>query len=125
LKSYCFAKLTILSASCALEVGLFTTCKYKLWNVLWPGIDGMLNSSLLRYSQFTNVWNMDMGRDTIVIKATRYGLESPAIKSRWGRFFLRLSKPALWPTHPPLQWVPGLFPGGKTAGVCRWPPNPI
>jgi hypothetical protein len=35
LKPYCFAKLTILSANFVLEAALFTTCKYKIWNVLW------------------------------------------------------------------------------------------
>jgi len=28
------------------------------------------------------------------------------------------------PTHPPLQWVPALFPGGKAAGAWRLPCTP-
>ena len=32
-------------------------------------------------------------------------------------------RPALWPTQPPIQWVPDLFPGGKTAGAWRSPPT--
>jgi hypothetical protein len=51
---------------------------------------------------------MCMGRDSSVGIATRYGLDGSGIESRWGRDFPHVSRPALGPTQPPVQWVPGL-----------------
>jgi len=49
------------------------------------------------------------GRDSVVAIATRYELEGPGIESGWGRDFPHPSRPALGPTQPLTQWVPGLF----------------
>ena len=41
-----------------------------------------------------------------------------------GREFPHPSRPVLEPIHPSIQWVPGLFPGGKPAEAWRWQPTP-
>ena len=56
------------------------------------------------------------GPGSVVGIATSYGLDGPKIESPWGRDFPHLSRPALGPTQPPVQWVPGLSWGGK-----EWP----
>jgi hypothetical protein len=50
---------------------------------------------------------------------TRYGLDDPGIECRWGRDFTHLSRPALGPSQPPVQWVLGPFPEHKTAEAWR------
>ena len=63
--------------------------------------------------------------DSVVGIATRYELDGPGIESRWGRDIQHPSRPAQGPTQPPIQRVPGLFPGGKAAGAWNWPRTPI
>jgi len=66
----------------------------------------------------------ERGQDSSVGIATRYGLKSPGSNPGGGRDFPHPSRPALGPTQPPIQWVPGMFPGGKAAGAWRWPSTP-
>jgi hypothetical protein len=49
--------------------------------------------------------------------ATGYGLDGPGFESWWGRDFPHLSRPGLQPTQSPVQWVPGLSQGYKSAGA--------
>ena len=64
-----------------------------------------------RFSQFCyNPYKLG-GPGSSVSIATGNGLDGPAIESRWREIFRPCPRPALWPTQPPVQWVPGLSRG--------------
>ena len=65
------------------------------------------------------------GPDSSVGIATGYGLDGPWIESRWWRDFPHLSTPALGPTQPPVQWVPGLSRGVKNGRGLTLTPHPL
>jgi hypothetical protein len=50
------------------------------------------------------------GRNVSVGIVPVYGLQGLGIESRWGRDYPRLSRPALGPAQPPVQWY-RVFPG--------------
>jgi len=66
-----------------------------------------------------------MGPDSSVGIATGYGLDGPGIESRCGRDFPHLSRPALGPTQPAVQWVSGLSRGGKELPGREADPSPL
>jgi hypothetical protein len=65
-------------------------------------------SELQQVLLFYNIQYYFCGRGSSDGIAIGYGLDGPEIESRWGRDFPHLSRPALGPTHPPVQWIPGL-----------------
>ena len=67
----------------------------------------------------------ECGPGSIVGIATGYGLDGPGIESRWGRDFPHLSRPALGPTQPPVQWVPDLSQGVKSGRGVTLTPHPF
>ena len=68
---------------------------------------------------------MFCGPDSVVGIATGYGPNGPGIESRWRRDFPHLSRPALRPTQPPVQWVPGLSRGVKCGRGVTLTPHPL
>jgi len=71
----------------------------SLFTLQFCGFHTQFHSTILRYLPYLN------------FTQTADELHGPGIKSQWGRDFLRPSRPALQPTQPPIQWVPGLYEG--------------
>ena len=59
--------------------------------------------------------NNNSGRNDAGGIATRSGLQDLGLEIQLGRNFVYKSIPALGPSQPPAQWVPGHFTGDKGA----------
>jgi hypothetical protein len=73
---------------------------------------------------FNNPLCEAVGRGSSVGIVTGYRLDGPGIGSRWGQDFLHLSRPALGPTQPPVQWVASLSWGKERPGHDADPSPP-
>ena len=66
---------------------------------------------MLRITSYFQITVATRGTGSSVGVVTDDGMDGPRIESRWGRDFPHLSRPTLWPTQPPVQWVQGLSRG--------------
>ena len=101
-------------------VFLFHTLDLCLWHI--NSINAGTYENKLFYFHIVDLCIIGSGSSVGI--ATAYGLDGPGIESWWGRDFPHLSRPALGPTQPPVQWVPVLS-GGKVRLGRDDDPSPL
>ena len=85
---------------------------FILNNIITPFCKRNTFSALTNHVNIRDYHRYNHAPGSSVGIATRYGLDGPGIESRCGgRDFPYLSRSALVPTQPPVQWVPGLSRG--------------
>jgi hypothetical protein len=94
-------------------------CCRRFEGSYWFLLQGQADNEKCSTLKMTEVRSLEVGRDNVVGVASRHGLEGPGIESQWGREFPHPSRPTLGRNQPPVQWIPGLFPGGKAAEAWR------
>jgi hypothetical protein len=82
-------------------------------------------AKLLNILDYQMVHVLTCGPGSVAGIATGYGLDSPGIESQWGPDFPHLSRLALGPTQPPVQWLPGLSRGLKSGWGVTLTPHPL
>ena len=81
------------------------------------------NLNVRKWIERTLVWMCGPG--SVAGIATGYGLDGPGIEFRCGRDFPHLSRPALGPTQPPVQWGTGSFSRVKSGRGVTLTPHPL
>jgi hypothetical protein len=114
--AFCVTHRLICSFACAFSYAfnrwqhfLYDTCQITGWRR--NSALGPLRKYFVKFLAYDLFGFCFMGRDSLVGVATRYGLDGPGIGSRWGQDFPHSYRPALGPTQPPTQLVPGLTQG--------------